>query len=118
MRTHKLLWIAVLAPACLESASGPDSEVVIDNRKGVYDYILGFDENTGEALRGGSHKIATFDDNGKHEAIDNANFPQRLHPDLTSNSAYRVFDATLTEGETSWPVFASTWWPQSRNGTA
>ncbi len=116
MRTHKLLWLAVLAPACTESASGPDP--VVDNREGVYDYILGFDENTGEALRGGSHKVASFDDNGKHEAIDSANFPQRLHPDLTSTSAFRTFDATLTAGATTWPVFASTWWPQLRNGTA
>jgi hypothetical protein len=118
MRTHKILWLAVLAPACTESTTGPGDEVVIDGRKGVYDYILGYDESTGEALRGGSHKVATFDDNGKREAIDNANFPQRLHPDLTSSSQYRVFDAALTEGETTWPVFASTWWPQARNGTA
>lgn len=118
MRTTKIFWLAVAAaPACTESTTGDDAPVV-EGRKGVYDYILGFDEETGLAIRGGSHKIATFDDNGKTEAIDNANFPQRLHPDLTSNSAYRTFDATLTGGETSWPVFASTWWPQARNGTA
>lgn len=116
--SSSLLWLCVLAaPACDDSGSEGDAPVV-DNRKGVYDYILGFDDATGEAIRGGSHKVATFDDQGKREAIDNANFPQRLHPDLTANSVYRTFDAALTEGQTTWPVFASTWWPQARNGTA
>ncbi len=117
MRPTKLLWLAVLAPACTEATTG-DAPTIVESREGVYDYIFGVDGASGEVIRGGSHKIATFDDNGKREAIDNANFPQRLHPDLTTASEYRRFDATLTAGESDWPVFASTWWPQARNGTA
>ncbi len=117
MRPIKLIWLATFASACAESGPAGD-DVVVDRREGVYDYIFGYDANSGETIRGGSHRIATFDDAGKREAIDNANFPQRLHPDLTANSAYRLFDASLTGGESTWPVFASTWWPQSSNGTA
>lgn len=118
MRTRKLSWIvaAAIPASCVESESS--DLPVIENREGVYDYVLGFDAETGKAKKGGSHRIASFDDNGKTEVIDNSNFPQRLHPELTSSSAYRTFDATLTAGETDWPVFASYWWPQSRNGTA
>jgi hypothetical protein len=114
--TPHLCLVALVAAACNEQGSTGDAEI-IDNRDGVYDYVLGVDED-GNKITGGAHKIASFDDAGKREAIDSQNFPQRLHPDLTTGSAYRVFDATLTEGETTWPVFASTWWPQARNGTA
>lgn len=122
MRTTKHFRLATscIATLCVAACSeaGTDKDVeTIDNREGVYDYVLGVDAD-GNVKSGGAHKIASFDDAGKREAIDSSNFPQRLHPDLTTGSAYRLFDATLTEGETSWPVFASTWWPQARNGTA
>lgn len=94
------------------------SDDAIEGREGVYDYVLGVDPVTGDAIKGGAHEIVSFDDDGKREAMDSQNFPQRLHPDFTTTSAFRTFDPALTEGETTWPVFASTWWPQSKNGTA
>ena len=109
--------LSVLA-ACDDGGRDGSGSTPIDNRDGVYDYVLGIDPETGEPIKGGAHQVVNFDDQGKREAIDSSNYPQRLHPDFTTTSAFRTFDATLTEGETTWPVFASTWWPQSKNGTA
>jgi len=115
--TISCLTLLALVAACDDGGRDGGGEP-IENRDGVYDYVLGVDPVTGEPIKGGAHEVVTFDENGKREAIDSSNQPQRLHPDFTASSMYRLFDASLTGGETDWPVFASTWWPQSRNGTA
>src|SRR5688572_12302338 len=115
--TISCLTVLSVFAACDDGGRDSGSAPPIDNRDGVYDYVLGVDPETGETIKGGAHKVVSFDDHGKREAIDSSNHPNRLHPDLTS-SVFRTFDAALTEGETTWPVFASTWWPQSKNGTA
>ncbi len=97
-------------------ADGPTTDA--DFRDGSYFYVLGYDPATGEQIKGGTHEVVTFDDNGKREAIDSANRVSRLHPAMTANSEYMQYDAEIREGSTDWDVFASTWWPQSRNGTA
>lgn len=89
-----------------------------DFRDGSYFYVLGYDEHTGTQIRGGAHAVVTFDDHGKTEPIDAQNRPTRFHPDLRENTDFFRFDGVPTQGESDWDVFASTWWPQSKNGTA
>jgi hypothetical protein len=90
------------APAA-ESAEGrPD-----------FQYVLGEDPSTGEVKTGGAHRIVEL---GRREAQDVYNGADRLHPELVGDAEY--FDDQATSGATDWPVFASSWWPQSENGIA
>ena len=89
-----------------------------DFRDGSYHYVLGFDPHNGEQIRGGAHAVVGFSEDGKTEPIDSANRVSRFHPDFTTSSIYHQYDEQLIAGETSWDVFPSTWWPQSRNGIA
>lgn len=123
MSFHKfsgLVAAATLLAGCSGNAdpSPTTNDEAKDFRDGSYFYVLGYDENTGKQIRGGTHEVVAFDENGKREAIDSANRTSRLHPDLTASSDYMLFDSELRQGNTDWDVFASTWWPQSRNGTA
>lgn len=114
-----LTLVAASATACgSEGGSPSDHEPAADFRDGSYFYVLGYSGPDGEQIRGGSHVVVGFDEAGKTEAIDDANRVSRLHPDVTRDSEYHLYDAALTEGQTDWDVFASTWWPQSENGTA
>jgi hypothetical protein len=114
-----LLPAAALVAACTVDDGPRDAgDQAPDFRDGSYHYVLGYDPHTGEQIRGGDHQIVTFDEHGKREPINAANRVSRLHPDMTDNSAYMLYDGERTEGQTDWDVFASTWWPQSRNGTA
>lgn len=120
-RTINCLIAASILAGCATNTddTGPDNDgETPDFRDGSYFYVLGYDAETGTQIRGGAHDVVTFDENGKREAIDSANRVSRLHPDMTPGSDYMVFDEELTEGHTDWPVFASTWWPQSENGVA
>ena len=120
-RTINFLIAASILAGCATNNddNGPanDGETP-DFRDGSYFYVLGYDPVTGTQIRGGAHDVVTFDEDGKREAIDSANRVSRLHPEMTPGSDYMVFDEELTEGHTDWPVFASTWWPQSQNGVA
>jgi hypothetical protein len=121
MRLHRtiLATAVMLAAGCQagqDKAEAPTDAP--DFRDGSYFYVLGYDPDSGEQIRGGAHAVVGFDENGKTEPIDSANRVSRFHPDMTPSSDYYLFDATLTQGETDWEVFPSTWWPQSRNGTA
>ena len=60
--TPHLCLVALVAAACNEQGSTGDVEI-IDNRDGVYDYVLGVDED-GNKITGGAHKVASFDDAG------------------------------------------------------
>ncbi len=121
-KAQKIVWLTALTLAAGCADGGTDSEPAPgdspDFRDGSYHYVFGFDESTGEQIRGGAHMVVTFDEQGKTEAIDSANRTSKFHPALTPTSEYAEYDATLTEGETDWEVFASTWWPMSKNGTA
>lgn len=122
MKTNKIAWLtaATLLAACAETGTDiePADGDTPDFRDGSYHYVLGYDPASGEQLRGGSHMVVTFDESGKTEAIDSNNRTSRFHPELTEQSEHAVFDANLTEGESDWDVFASQWWPMSKNGTA
>lgn len=120
MRTNTRLWLTAFAAlaACAPTDDEPGRGESKDFRDGSYHYVLGFDPVTGTQIRGGAHEVVTFDEDGKREPINAANRVSRLHPSMTDTSEYMRFDAQLTEGQTDWDVFASTWWPQSRNGTA
>jgi hypothetical protein len=122
MRPHSKLLVAALtlAAGCNadpDKAEGPGDDAP-DFRDGSYHYVLGYDPETGEQIRGGAHAVIGFDENGKTEPIDASNRISRFHPDMTDSSEYAFYDASLTQGETDWDVFPSTWWPQARNGTA
>ncbi len=120
MQLRPSAWITallVLAGCATEESESPKTQSA-DFRDGSYFYVLGFSSEDGEQIRGGAHAVVGFDEAGKTEAIDDANRVSRFHPDFTRNSDYFVYDEGLTEGSTSWDVFASTWWPQSKNGTA
>jgi hypothetical protein len=122
MRSNTRHWLPALAlvAACTVDDEGRPGggEDRPDFRDGSYHYVLGYDPHTGKQIRGGDHQIVTFDEHGKREPIDAANRVSRLHPSMTENSPYMQYDGTRTEGQTDWDVFASTWWPQSKNGTA
>lgn len=122
MKANKIAWLTALTilAGCADAGTDnePGDELSPDFRDGSYHYVFGYDPETGEQIRGGAHMVLTFDEEGKTEAIDSANRTSRFHPSLTTGSEYARFDASLTEGETDWDVFASTWWPQSKNGTA
>ncbi|MCA9715239.1 MAG: hypothetical protein KC468_11215 [Myxococcales bacterium] len=100
-----------------ETAGEPEGEGDLDDgREGVYRYVLGFDGE--DQTLGGAHWVRRLtDDRGKAEAIDDANRANRLHPEL-GQDVHQKWDPTLKSGETDWDVFASNWWPQSKNGTA
>jgi len=118
LRLCALSALTLLAACANQGAQPSDHEPAADFRDGSYFYVLGYSGPDGEQIRGGAHAVVGFDANGKTEAIDSANRVSRLHPDVTTDSEYHVYDAALTSGETDWDVFASTWWPQSDNGTA
>ena len=118
LRCTALTALTLLAGCADDGGRPSDHEPAADFRDGSYFYVLGYSAADGEQIRGGSHAVVGFDEAGKTEAIDDANRVTRLHPDLTQASDYHLYDASLTSGETDWDVFASTWWPQSRNGTA
>ncbi|MEM6991109.1 MAG: pre-peptidase C-terminal domain-containing protein [Myxococcota bacterium] len=123
MSFHKISGLfaaaALLAGCANSSDTTPDGPATdADFRDGSYYYVLGYDPATGKQVRGGTHEVVTYDANGKREAINSANRTSRLHPAMTANSDYLLYDENLRQGGTDWDVFASTWWPQSRNGTA
>ena len=111
-----------LSSACVEpetendTAGEEESGDYDDGRDGVYRYVLGFDgENQ---TFGGAHWVRKLtDDRGKAEAIDDANRANRLHPEL-GQDAHQKWDPNMLKGESDWDVFASNWWPMSKNGTA
>jgi hypothetical protein len=112
-RIHVMLLASAALAACSTAESTRDVR-----GDGAYRYIFGVDETTGEPIVGGVHLVVDLGDSrGKAEAIDDANRASRLHPDL-STLAYLKYDASIVGGETDWEVFASYWWPQSKNGTA
>lgn len=110
--------LTLLAGCAAEGTEPTKHEPAADFRDGSYFYVLGFSAADGEQIRGGSHAVVGFNEAGKTEAIDDANRVSRLHPDFVRGSEYHTYDADLSEGESSWDVFASTWWPMSKNGTA
>ena len=120
MRSNTSLWLTALAllTACVATEDEPGTGESKDFRDGSYHYVLGYDPVSGTQIRGGAHQIVTFDENGKREPIDAANRVSRLHPAMTEHSDYLRYDGQRTQGQTDWDVFASTWWPQSLNGTA
>lgn len=122
IKAHTIAWLSALSilAGCADASSEPEPTdgPTPDFRDGSYHYVLGYDPETGEQIRGGGHMVVTFDEQGKTEAIDSANRTSKFHPAFTPSSDYALFDAGLTQGQTDWEVFASTWWPQSKNGTA
>jgi hypothetical protein len=77
-----------------------------------FDYVNGYDPDNAETIWGGGHFIADFSSN--REAISYSNQATKIHPELKGEAA--KFDASLTQGSSDWDVFASSWWPQSKNG--
>ena len=110
--------LAVLAGCANDDNTDSDKGETPDFRDGSYHYVLGYDPASGEQIRGGAHAIVGFSEEGKTEPIDSANRVSRFHPDFVAGSTYYQYDGNLTQGETDWDVFPSTWWPQSRNGIA
>ncbi len=80
----------------------------------VFRYVLGTDPMTGAPLYGGSHRYPGGP--GQRVAIDGANRPVALHPELIGSQL--TYDPEIWRGSTDWPVFPSHWWPMSKNGTA
>ncbi len=94
----------------------PGIDASNEERSPVYRYLLGHDGE--EAVTGGAHWVRRPEElRGNREKIDSANRGDRLHHEL-SDKEYTTFDPSNTTGETDWDVFASNWWPQSKNGTA
>jgi hypothetical protein len=123
IRSSKISWLPALAilSGCVAGGDEPEPTPdagTLEQREGVYGYVLGVDPETGEPIYGGAHEVVGFDDQGKREAIDTLNRVSRFHPDMTPTSAFHLYDESLTEGESDVYVFASQWWPQSKNGTA
>ncbi len=82
----------------------------------TYRYVFGVDAASGMVKHGAAHRVVDLTA-GKAEAIDTANRPSSLHPEL-AGAEHHSFDATLVSGETDWNVFPSDWWPQHQNGIA
>lgn len=99
---HRALPLALL-PLCVTAFA---SEVEVE-------YVLGVDDD-GYEIMGGAHSVVDF--GTRRDAIDSYNEADRIHPELQGEA--EVFDATLTTGESDHDVFASSWWPQSKNGVA
>lgn len=78
-----------------------------------YDYVFGYHPDYAESIYGGSHYVVEL---GGREAINGSNSTTKIHPEL--KGAYVKYDPSVSRGESSWDVFASNWWPQSRNGLA
>ncbi|MBW1880177.1 MAG: hypothetical protein JRJ84_17595 [Deltaproteobacteria bacterium] len=99
----------VLLSACvgMQGLERPDDPV-------EFDYVNGYDPDNAETIWGGGHFIADFSNN--REAISYSNQATKIHPELKGEAA--KFDATRTQGSSDWDVFASSWWPQSKNGIA
>jgi hypothetical protein len=119
-RTNALFGALAVLAACASNDTTDDANKgeTPDFRDGSYFYVLGYDPETGEQIRGGAHAVVGFDSQGKTEPIDSSNRVSRFHPDFVTGSTYHTYDSNLTQGETSWEVFPSYWWPQSRNGIA
>ena len=119
MLFRKLSWIPCLAVAagCTNggSADAPDGD---DFRDGAYHYVLGYDDESGVQIRGGAHQVVSFDDNGKTEAINSANFPNRLHPDFTTRVRQNVVPAGSCGAAMASPVRACSTAPVSRGKPA
>ncbi len=115
-----ILWVALLSVGfmgCFSDDTDDPSAKSDNDTDGFYDYVLGYDEITSEQRKGGKHEIIIPHDRNKADAIDSANKPSRLHIALR-DTIYQTYDSTVTEGESSWDIFPSSWWPQSKNGIA
>ncbi|RMH44993.1 MAG: hypothetical protein D6689_01000 [Deltaproteobacteria bacterium] len=85
-------------------------------QEGVYRYVLGHNDDLGVPIFGGAHEVVIPTERGKEEAIDAANKASRLHKSLKGD--YETYDPNITDGETDFNVFASSWWSQAGNGIA
>ncbi|CAN94131.1 putative secreted protein [Sorangium cellulosum So ce56] len=95
----------------IQSGARPETPRFIEG--GSIPYVLGFSPETGQIL-GGSHTLL-IPLTGTREAIDGANLPTSLHPEL--RGSYVALNSSLLQGHSTGP-FASQWWPQNRNGIA
>ncbi|MBT3222846.1 MAG: hypothetical protein HN348_27535 [Proteobacteria bacterium] len=106
---------AVLLCACVPELNQIAPEPSSNDQDGPdIEYVLGVDPATGMKKVGGAHEVIDF--GYYREAVDYYNEGTLLHPEL-DDAAYQ-YDASATSGATDWPVFASSWWPQSENGIA
>jgi hypothetical protein len=112
-----ITWIQTVTLGAAVAAAGCQTEATTRPSDGAYRYVIGFDEANGQPIIGGVHRVVQPRPlDMKTEAIDSANQTTKFHPQLTGERM--KFDDSITEGKSSWPVFASNWWPQSNNGTA
>ncbi|WP_437684052.1 hypothetical protein [Sorangium sp. So ce131] len=81
---------------------------------GSVPYVLGFSPETGQIL-GGSHQLLIPRPLGR-EAMDGANLPSSLHPEL--KGALLQLNTSIRGGEAQTAAFPSNWWPQRQNGIA
>lgn len=112
----QILRAALGLTAALGCATSDDAGT-LPQEDGVYRYVLGHDSASGRSFFGGAHAIVIPEERGKVDAIDQPNTPSRLHPAL-GGAEYKKWDQSLTTGQSDWDVFASSWWPQSKNGIA
>ncbi len=113
-----LLWLSLLFAIVVGCSTEDNADVKPDDdAEGFYGYVLGYDESIDKQRTGGGHEIIIPRDRGKPDAIDSANQPSRLHPAL-GDVLYQTYDATLAQGQSSWNIFPSSWWPQSKSGIA
>ncbi|WP_438011540.1 hypothetical protein WME89_24630 [Sorangium sp. So ce321] len=117
---------AVLALGCMdvdEHEQLRDSAAALDGSArsgdarfiegGTIQYVLGLSPETGQRF-GGAHTLL-IPLTGTREAMDGANLPTSLHPEL--RGSYVALNSSLLQGQATGP-FASQWWPHSRNGIA
>ncbi|WP_437948045.1 hypothetical protein WME98_46255 [Sorangium sp. So ce296] len=97
--------------AAQSSVNGPAFHFI---EGGPVPYVLGYTPETGQIL-GGAHQLL-IPTTGGREAIDGANLPSHLHPDLQGDRLR--LDTTLLQGEAQSSAFPSNWWPQRQNGIA
>ncbi|WP_437873002.1 hypothetical protein [Sorangium sp. So ce363] len=109
---------AELDPAPGESVAVAASSLNVSTFRfmegGELPYVLGFSPETGQIL-GGAHQLL-IPRTGGREALDGANLPSHLHPEL--RGSLLQLNSTLREGEAQSTAFASNWWPQRQNGIA
>ncbi len=99
-----------------DASQGPSTKT-LPQEQGVYRYVLGADAVSSRSLTGGAHEVLVPIDREKSDQIDDANKPSRLHPKL-GEAEYQKYDPALTQGETDFKVFPSSWWAQSSDGIA